>query len=156
MTYSYYKPISDGDTKKIAKLNYFYKKIYIAIACVVAIVGLSLLPFLNSIINLEEPIDHLYLYYILTLANTVVSYLFVYKTTILSAHQEGYLISRFGMVFSTISSVIRIAVMIVFKNYTIYLALFIVFTLINNIYISHVADKRYPYLNQKTDIRKKG
>ena len=79
MTYSYYKPIAENDKKKIAALNHFYKKLYCIIAVAIAVVGLALIPFLKLIINLENEIDNLYIYYLITLANTVVSYLFVYK-----------------------------------------------------------------------------
>lgn len=152
MTYSYYKPIADNDIKKIAALNQFYKKVYLFIAAGITVIGVILIPFLKYIVNLENEVEHLYLYYILTLANTVVSYLFVYKSTVISAHQESYIVTKYNMIMSTVSAVTQIAAMLILKNYIVYLCIAILFTFINNIYISHVADKRYPYINEKSKL----
>ena len=155
MTYSYYKPIADNDYEKIAQLNRFYRKVYNVIAVAVLVIGLALTPFLKYIINLKEPIDHLYLYYIITLSNTVVSYLFVYKSSVINAHQEGYLISRITMILNIAFSILRILVMVFTKNYAIYIALMTVSTLVNNLYVSHLANKRYPYIKKcNTDLPK--
>ena len=132
MTYSYYKPIAENDKKKIAALNHFYKKVYFIIAVAIAVVGLALIPFLKLIINLENEIDNLYIYYLITLANTVVSYLFVYKTTVLGAYQETYIVTKYSMIMSTISTVTQIILMLLFKNYIVYLSVAVFFTFINN------------------------
>lgn len=154
MTYSYYKPIAENDTEKIAALNHFYKKVYLAIAGGITVIGLALIPFLKYIVNLEREVDHLYVYYLLTLASTVVSYLFVYKTTVLYAHQEGYVVTKYNTIMGTFSALVQIADMLIFKNYIVYLCVGIVFTFINNIYVSHIADKRYPYIKKKSELDK--
>ena len=74
MAYSYYKPIAEDDKEKIAALNSFYRRIYYYIAAAIAVVGISLVPFLDRIVNLDRQIDHLEIYYVLTLAGTVSSY----------------------------------------------------------------------------------
>lgn len=154
MTYSYYKPVADNDYKKIAALNHFYKKVYLTIAAAIAVIGVVLIPFLKYIINLNREIEHLYLYYILTLASTVVSYLFVYKTTILYANQQGYVVAKYNMIMNVALSVSQIIFMLVFRNYIVYLSLSILFTLINNFYVSHIVDKRFPYIKQKCSLSK--
>lgn len=153
MTYSYYKPIADNDTEKIAALNQFYKKVYICIAAGITVIGFALIPFLKYIINLEQEVDHLYIYYLLTLANTVVSYLFVYKTTVLYAYQEGYVVTKYNMIMSTASAIAQIAAMLLLKNYIVYLCIAVAFTFINNVYVSYIADKRYPYIKQKSKLK---
>ncbi len=153
MTYSYYKPIADNDTEKIAALNQFYKKVYICIAAGITVIGLALIPFLKYIINLEQEVDHLYIYYLITLANTVVSYLFVYKTTVLYAHQESYVVTKYNMIMSTASAIVQIAAMLLLKNYIVYLCIAVVFTFISNVYVSYIADKRYPYIKQKSKLK---
>lgn len=154
MTYSYYKPVAENDYKKISALNHFYKKVYLTIAAAIAVIGLALIPFLKSIINLDREIEHLYLYYILTLASTVVSYLFVYKTTVLYAHQQGYVVLKYNMIMNVVLSITQIFFMLLLRNYIVYLSLSIVFTIINNFYVSHIVDKRFPYIKQKSDLSK--
>lgn len=154
MTYSYYKPVAENDYKKIAALNGFYKKVYSIIAAGITVIGLALIPFLKQIINLPGEVEHLYLYYLLTLAGTVVSYLFVYKTTVLYAYQQGYVVAKYNMLVNALSQIIQIAGMLIFKNYILYLVITVVFNLINNLYISHVTDKRFPFINEKIQINK--
>lgn len=154
MTYSYYKPVAENDYTKIAALNRFYKKVYLIIAAGITVVGLLLMPFLDEIINLPNEVEHLYIYYLLTLAGTVVSYLFVYKTTVLYAYQQGYVVAKYNIIMSTLSSIVQIILTLIFKNYILYLSITIVFTLINNFYISHVTDKRFPFIKQKEQISK--
>lgn len=49
MAYSYYKPIAENDTKKIAALNKFYSKVYLIIAAAVSVAGVAFVPFLDSL-----------------------------------------------------------------------------------------------------------
>ena len=57
MAYSYYRPIAENDVERITALNSFYRKIYLYIAMGIAVIGLSLTPFLDKIVNIEEPIE---------------------------------------------------------------------------------------------------
>ena len=50
MAYSYYKPIAENDTKKIAALNKFYSKVYLIIAGAVSVAGVAFVPFLDSFV----------------------------------------------------------------------------------------------------------
>ena len=71
VVYSFYEPLAQNDKKAIQALTTFYKKVYNTIAIVVALIGVSLIPFLNKIINLEQNAPHLTLYYVLALADTI-------------------------------------------------------------------------------------
>ncbi len=151
MAYSYYKPIAENDTKKIAALNKFYSKVYLIIAAVVSVAGVAFVPFLDSFVNLDHEIEHMYLYYAIAVFKTVCSYLFAYKQTLITAHQHGYVISRYMSVSSTISTIIQIAITYVTRNYIAYLMVDVVFTIINNLIISHQANKLYPYIKEKSE-----
>ena len=89
MVYSFYKPISENNTKKISALINFYRKIYNVIAFVITIIGITITPFLNIIINTDKNIPLLNVYYLFSLASVVISYLFVYKTSIITADQKN-------------------------------------------------------------------
>lgn len=148
MAYSYYKPIAENDKGKIAALNKFYGKVYLVIAAAVAIAGVAFVPMLDSFINLDREIEHVYLYYAIAVSNTVCSYLFAYKQTLINAHQHGYIISRYTAVISTISTVVQIAIMYITKNYIAYLLVGIAGTIATNIVVSRKADKLYPYIKE--------
>lgn len=154
MVYSFYKPLSEKDNKKIISLINVYKKIYTYIALVVTIIGISIIPFLNYIIKLDEPINNLKIYYILFVLNSVASYLFIYKSSLLNADQKGYIISKFSMVFNSIRILIQIVFLLITHNYIVYLVIQILFTLINNIFIGYKVDKLYPYLKGNYKLQK--
>lgn len=146
MMYSLYKPIAENDKEKIVSLISFFRKIYLMIAVAVLVVGIVLIPFLKYIVKLEQPIPHLNAYYILALLNVVVSYLFVYRRVLLSADQKNYILVKCDMVFKVISFVFQIIVLLLFKNYFIYLSVALVVGFVSNIYQNSIAVKKYPYL----------
>ncbi|WP_029233688.1 lipopolysaccharide biosynthesis protein [Butyrivibrio sp. VCB2006] len=162
MAYSFYKPLAEKDEEKIASLIAFYKRIYNVIALVVLCLGLCCVPFLRLIINTERDIPYLEVYYLFSLANTVMSYLFVYKTTLLTADQKDYKVVRIRNITQWIRSIVRIIVLLVYQNYIIYLAIGTVSVLFNNLVASRTAEKEYPYIkhikgkiSSDIDIRKK-
>lgn len=154
MSYSMYKPLADKDYDKLAGLVNFYKKVYRIIALVITILGLAVVPFLKYIVNTENEIPNLTLYYILYLASTVSSYLVVYKTNILHADQKGYILGKYTAVFNVLKSVCMIVFLLLTHNYTVYLLVQVVFTYITNFFNSHIAEKRYPYINKKVKLPK--
>lgn len=154
MSYSMYKPLADGDYDKLAGLVNFYKKVYRIIALVITIVGLAIVPFLKYLVNTESEIPNLTLYYILYLANTVASYLVVYKTNVLHADQKGYILGKYTAVFNVLRSICMIGFLLLTHNFTVYLLVQVVFTYITNFFNSHIAEKRYPYINKKVKLPK--
>ncbi len=155
MNINFYKPIAEKDTNKIAALIQFYRKLYIIVGSTIAAIGLLLIPALPYIINLQNPIEHITVYYVIFLANTVFSYFYIYKASIIQADQKNYLINRIDMVINFCKLVAQIVVIVVFKNYLFYVLLNIVFTLMRNLIISHTADKQYPFIKQKVKLEKK-
>lgn len=154
MSYSYYRPLAENDEEKLAALVNFYKRIYNIIALTVLIIGISVIPFLKYIINTDQPIKHLYIYYLIALSNTVVSYLFVYKSTIISADQKSYLINKYNIYVSIGRIIVQIISMIILKSYMIYAIIEVCGTIANNLIISNVADSNYPYIKKKVKLDK--
>lgn len=105
MTFSMYKPLAEKDYTKLAGLVQLYKKIYRFIALTVLTVGTALIPFLQYLVNLPENLPLIKVYYLLYLANTVSSYLVVYKTSILSADQKEYVLNKYRSIFSIAQTV---------------------------------------------------
>ena len=114
VAYSFYEPIAENNYKKIAALVRFYKKIYIGIALAVLGIGVCLIPFLNILINTNIEISNIPLVYSIFLADTVISYLFVYKVTLLRSDQRSYIAFIFGIVIARIMAELTV---IQFKIY---------------------------------------
>lgn len=152
--YSMYKPVKENDTKKISALINFYKKIYNLVIIIVSIVGISLIPFLDIIVNVEEPIEHMVLYYILFLANTVASYIFAYKSSILNVQQKIYITKLVSFCVIFLQFIIQTIVLFVTHNYIIYLVIQVICTLLNNIICTVIANRMYPYIKEKNVLPK--
>lgn len=113
MVYSFYKPLAENNRCKIAALITFYKKVYNFIALGVAIIGVALVPFLGYIVNLSKPVPYIRIYYLFFLANTVISYLFVYKASIINADQKNYIISKYQLVINFCSMLFQSVFLII-------------------------------------------
>lgn len=151
MVFSMYKPLADHDEIRLTQLVALYKKIYTIIALAITVIGVALVPFLKYLVNLNEDIPYLEVYYLLYLANTVSSYLVVYKTCILNADQKNYLVSKYNTIFSFLSLIVTSVFLLFTHNFMIYLIAQVVMTYANNFYVSHIAEKQYPYINNKVE-----
>lgn len=155
--YCLYKPVAENDFKHINALINYYKKLYRIIGLLVAVIGLLVVPFLHYLVNIEADIGNITLYYLLYLTNVVVSYFLVYKTAILTADQKNYVIKICTALVQIVQFIVLSIVAISFHNYTLYLTLQILFSILTNIVCSAVASKRYPFINgnNKIDLKEK-
>lgn len=144
--FSMYKPIAENDEVHIAKLMNFYRTAYRIIAIIVLIVGLLITPFLNFFINGNTDIENLKMIFVLILMNTVVSYLYAYKGSMLTADQKAYIGVIIRNIFAVIQNVAQIIVLLITKNYFLYLIVQIFTTVIANFILSKYVDKKYPFL----------
>lgn len=150
MVYSLYKPIVEKDQAQISALLNYYKKIYRKIGIAILILGVSMVPFLDKIVvNSNLSYEELVLYYILFLLNSVVSYFFIYKTTLINADQKNYIVNVLNTAFIVIKYIVQIMVLMKTKNYILYLLVEITTTILNNAYISYKADKMYPFIKKQ-------
>lgn len=150
--YALYKPLADNNEKQLAILMRFYAKAYRTIGCVVGVMGLILMPFLNVIIkDAPEINESLYVLYCFYLFNTVISYFYSYKNSIIIADQKNYISSITSYAISIVQTILQILVLVITKNFIAYLTVQTICTLAFNIIISKVADKLYPFLKVKTN-----
>lgn len=150
VVYALYEPLARHDEKKIAALVKLYGKAYRTIGGIIAAVGILLMPFLTFIIR--EPPDikeSIYLLYIINLFNTASSYLFSYRSSLLCAAQQNYLVLGVNYTVTILQSIIQMIWLLLTHNYLGYLLIQIVGTLIYNIAISYIATRRYPYIKKK-------
>lgn len=145
ITYNLYKPLAKGNVKKTAAYMNFFRKVYIIVGIVILIVGLMLMPFLKEIISDDVPNikESIYLIYFLYLLNTAISYFLVYKATLLEANQNKYIVSVSHAIVSVIKTIANSIALIITKNFILYLIIEIVCTVLYNLIISFVADKKY-------------
>ncbi len=142
--YSLYKPVAEKNTKLVSSLLRYFKKIYYAMAFAVFAAGLALVPFLKYLIKSDLPQRDLILYYILFLANTVVSYFVAHKVALLSANQQQRVQKMVTLSANFAMQIMHIVVLILWKNYYIYLIATVCSTVISNLILSIICSRIHP------------
>lgn len=150
ISYALYAPLAKKDDSKISALMHMYAKAYRIIGIIVGLIGTVFIPFLKYIIsdpgNIHENIT---LIYLLFLFNTVTSYFYSYKCTLITADQKNYIISIISYGVTFVQTIIQIVILLVSKNFILYLVAQSVGTFLTNYLISWKANKMYPVLKEK-------
>lgn len=150
MTFSLYKPLAEHDQEKIKTLMHLYKKMYRIIGCLIMIIGLTLTPFLPFFIHETPRIQNVKWIYILFLTNSVVSYFYSYKRSLIINDQKRYIATVYRYTSYFFLNVVQILLLVITRNYMLFLLAQILFTWMENYFLSKKADKMYPYLKEKT------
>ncbi len=149
ITYALYKPIAQKDIEKQKSLMKLYQGFYRIVALFVLVAGLLILPFMDILIKDQPKVEHLTLIYLMYLMNSVISYLCIYKKTLIDAHQLSYIGVLYKTIGGVVQNILQIIVLLTTRNFILYLSLLFFFTLLNNVLVSRKADKLYPYLKDK-------
>lgn len=148
VAFALYKPINDADQKRIGSLMAFYRRVYHLIGTLTAVLGVILIPFMRFFTREVADVANMNLIYILFLTNTVLSYFFSYKRTLLSAYQQNYINSVSEDLFAVLKYIFQGIAIVVFRSYIGYLIINLVCCLGTNIVISVMCDKKYPLVNK--------
>ncbi len=152
VTFALYKPIKEKDDRHIAALVNFYKKAYRIIALTVLLLGLACLPFLQYMVrDVPDIKEDIRLIFILYIVNSAGSYLLVYRSTLLTASERGYMISRISIYFALARTALECLLVLIFRNYILYLLVGILENLVRNYVISRKAGKLFPGLEVYKD-----
>ncbi|WP_029071010.1 lipopolysaccharide biosynthesis protein [Kandleria vitulina] len=146
IVFSMYKPLAENDDTKICALMNLYKTIYRYIGVAVLIIGLIIMPFLNMLISGDIPNGvNIYLLYIIYLSNSVLSYwLFAYKNCLLQVYQRNDISSKISIVLTLTINITQILMLVLFKNYYIYILFLPLLTITNNVVTALYVSKNYP------------
>ncbi len=148
--YALYKPLAEKDYDKIAAIIQYYRKAYAAIGTCVAVLGLSVLPFLNQIIRTKPDIkESIYLIYLLYLFNSVASYFLSYRASLLTASQRQYVVQGYNYVVTILQSIIQIIFLVCTHEYLTYLVIQIIGSLSYSAWLFYKVGKDYPYIKNK-------
>ena len=157
VAYALYAPLQSQSKEKISAIMNFLRRVYSVITIVVLVLGVACIPFLQYLIKedlsaLPFSLNEIRGFFAIYLLNTALSYTYSYKRTIITADQKSYLISNVDNLANVILYVVQILVLLVWKNYYVYLALMSAKTLLSNIVITAFANRQYPYLNENKKL----
>ena len=144
-----YAPLFENDTEKVKQYLVLYKKIYRIIIAVVSGAGIVFIPFLKYLVTAPNVKESVVLLYCLYLANTVLSYLFIYKKSLLIADQNDYIVSIITQMVTLIINVAQCIMLVLTRNFVLYCLCNCLCTLLGNICCSIYVNKHYSYLKEK-------
>ena len=146
MVYHMYKPLAEGDTKKINALLSVYKSVYRVIGIMLLGIGLMLIPVLPSLIKDSYPQEiNLTRLYLIYLSNTVLSYFsFAYLSSLLIVHQRTDVQSTINSLVRVLLLILQVAALLLMKSYYAFAVLLPVSTVINNCWVAYRVRRLYP------------
>ena len=130
-----------------------FRRFYHIVAGIILAGGLAVIPFLGILIRDKDAVPHLTLIYLLYVANSVLSYIGIYRKIIIDAHQQSYIPTIIRTAFWILQNILQIVVLLLTRNFILYLCIWIVCTVVSNICIYIKAGKMYPFLDEK-DVKK--
>lgn len=139
ISYRLYEPISHNDVNKVGRLMRFIKNVYRIVALVIFVVGMMIYPFIDYFVKdtSEVPADvNLHFIYILFLFQTISSYMFVYKQTLVVADQRQHTISLINVLINLIRYVFQIVILMIYNDFTLTLIIGILSSLLLNYLVS--------------------
>lgn len=147
--YAMYKPVADDNKEKIKSLMALYKKLYTSIGVFILLVGICVAPFLQYMIKDMPDMKYIRVYFILYVFNSAFSYFCTYKRSLIICNQKEYISTSTTTIASMITRILQIVVLMTTGSYMLYLVVQIIVTVMENLWISHIANKMYPYIKEK-------
>lgn len=138
--FSLYKPLAEKDYKSVSALMSMYRKAYATIGYIVLFSGIILFFSLDFFISPEQQPEGTDFAYFAFLLNTVVGYFLSYKTTLISSDNQAFRLVPINIGMNFVQTVVQIVVLLLFKNYVVYLSVQIICSIIimflQNLYIT--------------------
>ncbi|OIK09360.1 hypothetical protein BIV60_24055 [Bacillus sp. MUM 116] len=153
IVYNLYKPLAENNQSKIIALVQLYKKAYGILALIILVISIALFPFMGHLMKNGSAIANLSIIYFLFVAKNMISYLNAHKWSLINADQRGYVLARMNLLFQITTAVARIIILLVTKNYILYLSIELLVYVLQNIINGRIVNKRYSYI--KTNIKYK-
>lgn len=145
--FSLYKPLAEKDYKSISALMSVYRKAYAIIGCIVLISGIALFFSLDFFIAPDQQPRGTEFAYFAFLLNTVVGYFLSYKTTLISSDNQAFCLVPINIGMNIVQTIVQIVVLLILKNYTVYLTVQIVCSIIIMFMQNRYITKKYEYVD---------
>lgn len=157
VVFSMYKPIAEDDIETICSLLNLFRKVYKCVGIVIITLGVIILPFLDIFVKDSYPNEiNIKIVFLLYLINTVVSYLFFgYKVCLLNAFQRTDILSIINTIMQLVSSAFQVLLLIIWRNFYLFIGISIISTILNNFIISCFVNKMYPEIKCEGTIDRK-
>ena len=149
IVYNLYKPLAENNQPKVIALVQLYKRIYGVLAIVIFLLSLTLYPFLGVFMKSESVITSINIIYFIFVAKNMISYLNAHKWSLINADQMGYVLAKYNLVFNIITTISKIIILMLTKNYILFLLIETGIFIIQNLWNGKIVNQRYTYIKTK-------
>lgn len=149
ITFSLYRPLAEQDTETVKRLMRLFQRAYRGIGCAILALGFLFTPVYPHLIQDPGGIAQLDLIYWLYVVNTGVSYFYSYKVSLIIADQNQYVKNIGHYTAYVLMNLAQTVILVTTRNYVLFLVCQIAFTISENLILSRVADRMYPFLREK-------
>ena len=160
ITFCMYKPIVEGDERKVSALFQLFRKIYLIVGAIILTAGCVVMIFLPSLAKgYSFDISTIYVTFALMLVSVVLSYGFSAEISLINAHKNNYLTTCINSGGQLLQYVLQIVVLITTQSFVWYMVCRIVSVVVQWVITEIVSQKSYGEiiaLKQKASAETKG
>ena len=149
IVYNLYKPLAENDEPRIIALVQLYKKLYGILAIIIFGLSLTLYPFLGILIKDGSTISSINIIYFIFVFKNMISYLNAHNWSLINADQKGYILAKYNLIFSVVTTISKIIVLLITNNYILFLLIEAAIFIIQNLWNGKVVNERYSYIRTK-------
>lgn len=149
IVYNLYKPLAENDEPRIIALVQLYKKLYGILAIVIFGLSLTLYPFLGVLMKDGNTITSINIIYFIFVFKNMISYLNAHKWSLINADQKGYVLAKYNLIFSVVTTISKIVVLMITNNYILYLLIEAGIFIVQNLWNGKIVNERYSYIKTK-------
>lgn len=148
-----YEPLAKGRTSEVSEIITLFRKVYWGIGCFIVAGGLVCMPFLRYLMkDLTFSMGYVRVAFLLQLLISASTYFLAYKRTLLYADQKQHINSLVDIGCNLVFVFVKFFVIIVVKDYYIYLISQIVQNVISNLIVHVICKKEYPFLDVRGKV----
>lgn len=149
LTQMFYKPFQEKDYKQISIVTHTTRVLLNIVGIVIIILTLCFTPILNLFVNDMDAVPNMQLIFFLYGINSAVTYFLGYYRTVITANQEAYKLVKIDFSFNIIKFVTQSIMLIITRNFVVYLITQIIVTICQNFVIRRYVRKKYNYINYR-------
>lgn len=159
ITFCMYKPIVEGDNRKVSALYNLFKRVYIIIGCIILVAGLAISPFIQYFAADYASLDiNFSITFVLMLLSVVVTYYFGAKTALINAYKNNYITTAITSGGIVLQYVLQIVTLLVTGSFSGYLICRIVAALVQWLITEIITRRKYSAIlssREKVDAQTK-
>ncbi|TAA72819.1 lipopolysaccharide biosynthesis protein [Planococcus salinarum] len=144
--YSLYKPFAEGNHEKVRAYINFYTRFYRVIGLTIFVIGLAILPFLNVFVQGEIDLLDAQLYFLLFLGNSLLTYFFSAKFSIIIVAQDGYKIAIAMAISKLVAAFFQILILNIYASFYYFLIIQLLVSILYLITMNLYVRNRYEWL----------